>query len=151
MAIKVAAPSISRILQNGLRSAVAALLVSGLMWWRDSKFSLTDGSFWPGLTTGLLFAAEFLCVSIGLNYTAASHMSVFVYTVPIFTVLCLHWLQPHLDRRYARCAGRSVLGRDHHHDQAQCLVQRRAQHDLVVLIDGYCSWHYPQDRLKWRR
>ena len=94
MAIKVAAPSISRILQNGLRSAVAALLVSGLMWWRDSKFSLTDGSFWPGLTTGLLFAAEFLCVSIGLNYTAASHMSVFVYTVPIFTVLCLHWLVP---------------------------------------------------------
>ncbi|AIY44039.1 Permease of the drug/metabolite transporter (DMT) superfamily [Collimonas arenae] len=56
VAIKVAAPSISPILQNGLRSTVAAVLVSGLMWWRGSKFSLTDGSFWPGLATGLLFA-----------------------------------------------------------------------------------------------
>lgn len=90
----MAAPSISPMLQNGLRSAVAALLVSALMWWRGSKFSLTDGSFWPGLVTGLLFAAEFLCVSIGLNYTTASHMSVFVYTAPIFTVLGLHWLVP---------------------------------------------------------
>jgi len=94
VAIKVAAPSISPILQNGLRSAVAAVLVSGLMWWRGSKFSLTDGTFWPGLATGLLFAGEFLCVSIGLNYTTASHMSVFVYTAPIFTVLGLHWLVP---------------------------------------------------------
>jgi drug/metabolite transporter (DMT)-like permease len=91
VAIKVAASSMTPVMQTGVRSAIATLLVCGLMCWRRSSFSLRDGTFWPGIAAGVLFAAEFLCISVGLMYTTASHMVVFLYTAPIFTVLGLHW------------------------------------------------------------
>src|SRR3569832_2268569 len=90
VAVKAAAPHMNPIMQLGLRSAVAALLVYGLIWWRGNAFSLRDGTLWPGIGAGVLFAVEFLCAAIGLQYTTASHMSVFLYTAPIFTVLGLH-------------------------------------------------------------
>ncbi|SNT11663.1 Permease of the drug/metabolite transporter (DMT) superfamily [Noviherbaspirillum humi] len=94
VAVKLAAHDMSPVLQIGLRSALAALMVYGLMLWRREKFSLADGTLLPGLGAGLLFAIEFLCVSLGLEHTTASHMSVFLYTAPVFTVLGLHWLVP---------------------------------------------------------
>lgn len=94
VAVKLALPVMPSTLQIALRSGGAALLVCFFMLWRGEGFSLRDGTFWPGLVAGALFAGEFLCVSIGLNYTTASHMSVFLYSAPIFTVLALHWLVP---------------------------------------------------------
>jgi drug/metabolite transporter (DMT)-like permease len=105
VAVKAAAPDMGPIMQIGLRSAIAALLVCGLMWWRGSKFSLRDGTFWPGVGAGVLFALEFLCVSIGLQYTTASHMSVFLYTAPVFTVLGLHWFVAGERLRFIQWAG----------------------------------------------
>jgi drug/metabolite transporter (DMT)-like permease len=94
VAVKLAAPAVGHTMRMGLRSAIAALMVVLLIQWRKIPFSLRDGSLWPGLLAGSLFAAEFLCVALGLHYTSASHMSVFLYTAPIFTVLGLHWLVP---------------------------------------------------------
>jgi len=94
VAVKVALPSMPSTLQIALRSGVAALLVSLFMLLRGTRFSARDGTFWPGMAAGALFAGDFLCVSIGLNYTTASHISVFLYSSPIFTVLALHWLVP---------------------------------------------------------
>lgn len=94
VAVKLAAPGMGPVMQIGVRSLVAALLVCALVWWRGERVSLRDGTLLPGLGAGVLFAAEFLCVAIGLQYTTASHMSVFLYTAPIFTVLGLHWLIP---------------------------------------------------------
>lgn len=90
VAVKVAAPSMNPVMQIGARSAVAALLVGALMLWRRAGLSLH--TLGPGIAAGLLFGAEFLCVSVGLTYTTASHMSVFLYTAPIFTAVGLHWL-----------------------------------------------------------
>jgi drug/metabolite transporter (DMT)-like permease len=94
VAIKLAEPSMGTVLQIGVRSLLAALLVSGLMLWRGASFSLRDGTFWPGLGAGALFAAEFACIALALTLTTASHVVVFLYTAPIFTVLGLHWLVP---------------------------------------------------------
>ncbi|HTN65876.1 MAG TPA: DMT family transporter [Burkholderiaceae bacterium] len=94
VAVKAAAPSVNPILQIGARSALAALMVGLLMLWRGPRLSLRDGTVWPGIVTGLLFALEFFCVAIALMYTTASHVSVFLYTAPIFLVLGLHWLVP---------------------------------------------------------
>lgn len=91
VAVKAAAAGMSPVMQIGLRSGIAALLVCGLMWWRGERLALRDGTLGPGIATGILFSLEFLCVAIGLQYTTASHMSVFLYTAPIFTVLGLHW------------------------------------------------------------
>ena len=91
VAVVVAAPSIHPVMQMALRCGLAALLVSALMWWRGGSFSVRDGTLWPGIAAGVLFAVEFFCVSTGLIYTTASHMVVFLYTAPIFTVLGLHY------------------------------------------------------------
>ena len=47
-----------------------------------------------GLMAGLLFGVEFLLVAQGLVYSTASHISVFLYTAPVFAALGLHWLLP---------------------------------------------------------
>ncbi|MDC8758746.1 DMT family transporter [Janthinobacterium fluminis] len=91
VAVKATAPSMSPMLQTGLRCGGAALLVWALMRWRGQRFAIGDGTLWPGIAAGVLFAAEFLCVALGLNYTSASHIVVFLYAAPIFTVLGLHW------------------------------------------------------------
>jgi drug/metabolite transporter (DMT)-like permease len=43
-----------------------------------------DGSLWAGLLAGGLFAAEFACIYLGLRYTAASRLTVFLYTSPFW-------------------------------------------------------------------
>ena len=56
VAMKVAAGALHPIMQNGLRSLIAAALIGGLMAWRRERFSLRDGRFGPGVLAGLLFA-----------------------------------------------------------------------------------------------
>ncbi|NEX62927.1 DMT family transporter [Noviherbaspirillum galbum] len=94
VAVKAVAPSVSPTLQLGLRSLVAAALVYGLILVRGPRLALRDGTLLPGLGAGLLFAIEFLFAAVGLQYTTASHMSVFLYTAPIFTVLGLQLMVP---------------------------------------------------------
>lgn len=94
VAVKLAVHGMAPVMQIGLRSLIAALLVCLLMLVRRERFSFRDGLLLPGLAAGVLFAMEFLLVAIGLQFTTASHMSVFLYTAPVFTVLGLHWLVP---------------------------------------------------------
>lgn len=94
IAIKLVASDIAPIMQIGLRSAFAALVLAVVVWRAEGLRALRDGTALPGLVVGLLFAGEFLFVAQGLLYTTASHMSVFLYTAPIFAALGLHWLLP---------------------------------------------------------
>ncbi|WP_019142327.1 DMT family transporter [Noviherbaspirillum massiliense] len=94
VAVKMAAHGMGPVMQLGARSVIAALLVCVLIVVRGNKFSLRDGSFWPGIGAGVLFALEFIAVALGLQHTSASHISVFLYTAPIFTVLGLHFFVP---------------------------------------------------------
>lgn len=94
VAVKVALAGISPILQVGLRSGFAAVLVFGWARWRGLRLFDADGSLKPGLIAGLLFALEFICIFAGLQHTGASRMVVFLYTSPCFTVLGLHWFVP---------------------------------------------------------
>ncbi|HEY8605915.1 MAG TPA: DMT family transporter [Noviherbaspirillum sp.] len=94
VAVKLALHGMMPVMQIGLRSFIAALLVCLLMLARGERFSFRDGLLLPGIGAGVLFAMEFLLVAVGLQYTTASHMSVFLYTAPVFTVLGLHWLVP---------------------------------------------------------
>jgi drug/metabolite transporter (DMT)-like permease len=91
VAIKLTLAGISPILQVGLRSAIAAVLVFGWARLRGIALFPADGSLRPGLLAGTLFALEFICIFGGLEYTNASRMVVFLYTAPCFTVLGLHW------------------------------------------------------------
>ena len=89
--IKLTAPDVAPIMQVALRSGISAALVALLLVLRGRRPSVRDGTWWPGLLAGTLFAAEFLFVAEGLRRTSASHMAVLVYTSPVFTAIGLHW------------------------------------------------------------
>ncbi len=94
VALKVAAPSIAPVMQTAIRSALAAAMVAAVMLARGIPIWRADRTLGPGVAAGLLFSIEFLFVALGLGYTTASHMSVFLYTAPIFTALGLHLWVP---------------------------------------------------------
>ncbi|WP_027897473.1 DMT family transporter [Zestomonas thermotolerans] len=94
VAIKLAAADIAPVMQVALRSGIAAVLVGGLMCWRRIGSGWLAPTWRAGLLAGVLFALEFFFVARGLHYTSASHLSVFLYTAPIFSALGLHLLLP---------------------------------------------------------
>jgi drug/metabolite transporter (DMT)-like permease len=94
VAIKFAAPDISPLMQIGIRSGIAALLVALAMRWQGEAVFVRDGSGNAGMAAGLLFAIEFVLIGEGLRYTSASHMVVFLYTAPVFAALGLHATLP---------------------------------------------------------
>ena len=100
VATKVALAEIPPLLQASARSLGAALLLAlwararGITVWRH------DGTLGAGLLAGLFFAAEFACIFIGLQYTTASRMAVFIYMAPFVVALGMPLLAPseRLDR-----------------------------------------------------
>lgn len=88
VAIKLA-HGIPAVMQAGVRSLIATALL--LVWakWRGIPLFQSDRTLGPGTLAGLLFALEFLMLFIGLGYTTASRMSVFLYLAPCFTAIGL--------------------------------------------------------------
>jgi drug/metabolite transporter (DMT)-like permease len=81
--IKWAAPDIAPVMQAAGRSGISALLVGLLLCWKGGWDQV--GNTWRGgLLAGALFGLEFFFI--------AAHMSVFLYTAPIFTALGVHFL-----------------------------------------------------------
>ncbi|MFL9932560.1 DMT family transporter [Paraburkholderia sp. RL18-103-BIB-C] len=91
VAIKSTNSALPPVFQAGLRSAIAAALVWGWARARGTPLFRDDGTLGAGLLAGVLFAAEFVCIFLGLTLTSASRMAVFLYTAPCFTALGLHW------------------------------------------------------------
>lgn len=91
---KVANAGISPIFQAGLRSLGACALLWAWSSWRGVKLFERDGSFWPGLLAGFLFALEFAIIFVALNHTTASRAVVFLYCAPFVVAIGTHWLVP---------------------------------------------------------
>ena len=87
VAAKVAMVDVPPLTQVALRSAGAALLV--VLWARLRGVPLfqRDGSLGPGWLVGALFAGEFALIYLGLQYTTASRMAVFLYLSPFVVAL----------------------------------------------------------------
>lgn len=92
--IKIAAAGVSPIMQAGLRSIFATLLLLAWAQWRRIPLFARDGTLAAGIGAGVLFAAEFVFIYAGLAYTAASRMVVFIYLTPCLTALGLQWFVP---------------------------------------------------------
>jgi drug/metabolite transporter (DMT)-like permease len=108
VAIKSTNVALPPFFQAGLRSAIATLLVWGWARARGTPLFRDDGTLGAGLLAGLLFAAEFICIFLGLTLTSASRMAVFLYTAPCFTALGLHWFVDGERLRRAQWAGIAV-------------------------------------------
>ncbi len=87
--MKLAAPHISLVMQAGIRSILATLLL--LVWARLRGIPLfsRDGTLGAGLLAGLLFGWEFFFIYAGLEHTGAARMIVLVNTAPCLTALGL--------------------------------------------------------------
>lgn len=92
--LKYTSQDMAPTLQIGLRSAGAALLVYLFVKYKGQQLITIKGSWVPGIVVGALFAGEFFFIGEALRYTAASHVSIFLYTAPIFVALGLHFFLP---------------------------------------------------------
>ncbi|QGZ62319.1 DMT family transporter [Paraburkholderia acidisoli] len=108
VAIKSANASVPPVFQAALRSAIAAMLVWGWARARGTPLFRADGTLAAGLLAGSLFAAEFVCIFVGLTMTSATRMAVFLYTAPCFTALGLHWFTPGERMRRTQWIGVSI-------------------------------------------
>ena len=89
--VKWIAADVSLVMQAGLRSIVATVLLLGWARLRGLALFTADGTARAGIVAGLLFAGEFVFIYAGLGHTNASRMSVFIYLAPPLTALGLHF------------------------------------------------------------
>lgn len=98
-------PLMPPVMQAALRSAVAALLVWAWAASRGIPLFRRDGTLTGGLIAGLLFAAEFVCLYIGLGYTSASRLVVLLYLSPFVVAAGMPFIA-----RSERLAPLQILG-----------------------------------------
>ena len=105
VATKVTLAEIPPLTQAAARSLGAALLVALWARWRGIALWQRDGTARGGLLAGSLFAVEFGCIFVGLQFTAASRMIVFIYLAPFVVALGMPFIS-----RAERLNRRQVAG-----------------------------------------
>jgi drug/metabolite transporter (DMT)-like permease len=92
--IKTIVGEVPPLWQATLRFLVATLLLWAWCLARGIQLFARDGTLRAGLLAGSLFAAEFTCIYLGLRDTAASRLTVFLYTSPFVVALLLPRIVP---------------------------------------------------------
>lgn len=106
---KATMPLMPPVMQAALRSGVAALLVWAWSARKGVPLFDRDGTLPGGLLAALLFAAEFVCIFVGLTYTTASRLVVLVYLSPFVVAAGMHFIT-HAERLSATQIGGLMLG-----------------------------------------
>lgn len=87
--VKATLVELPPVFQASIRFAGATLLLWLWCAWRGIKLFSADGTLRAGLLAGGLFAIEFACLYVGLQYTSASRLTVFLYTSPFWVAVLL--------------------------------------------------------------
>lgn len=87
VASKAALAEVPPLTQVAVRSLGAAALVLAWARWRGIALFGRDGTLPAGMAAGALFAIEFGCIFVGLQFTTASRMVVFLYLAPFVVAL----------------------------------------------------------------
>jgi drug/metabolite transporter (DMT)-like permease len=87
--VKATLPELAPVFQAAIRFVGATALLWLWCRWRGVRLFVADGTLRAGLLAGSLFAGEFACLYIGLQYTTASRLTVFLYTSPFWVALLL--------------------------------------------------------------
>lgn len=108
VAAKAVIAEVPALWQAAARSTVGGLLVFAWAAWRGIALFRRDGTLAGGLLAGLLFGAEFICIFVGLQYTSASRMVVFIYTAPFVVALGMPLVVREEKLRGAQLAGLAI-------------------------------------------
>lgn len=92
--VKATLPELAPVFQAAVRFVGATLILWLWCRWRGVALFGRDGTLWPGLLAGTLFAIEFAAIYAGLQYTTASRLTVFLYTSPFWVAVVLPLLVP---------------------------------------------------------
>jgi drug/metabolite transporter (DMT)-like permease len=87
--VKITVAELPPVFVSAVRGVGATLLLWLWCWWRGVRLFERDGSLWPGLLAGSLFAVEFAFIYLGLQNTSASRLTVFLYTSPFWVAALL--------------------------------------------------------------
>jgi drug/metabolite transporter (DMT)-like permease len=92
--IKTTVGEVPPLWQAAIRFAGATVLLFAWCVARGVKLFERDGTLPAGLLAGMLFAGEFTCIYLGLRDTAASRLTVFLYTSPFVVAVLLPRIVP---------------------------------------------------------
>ena len=95
--MKATVAEVAPVYQAFVRFVLATAAVAGWCLWRGVPLSSRGeppGALRAGLLAGALFAGEFACIYVGLQYTTASRLTVFLYSAPFWVALLLPRLIP---------------------------------------------------------
>jgi drug/metabolite transporter (DMT)-like permease len=90
--VKATVAEVAPVFQAFVRFAMATVAVLAWCLWRGVRLGSAHeprGAMVAGVLAGALFAAEFACIYIGLQYTTASRLTVFLYCSPFWVALLL--------------------------------------------------------------
>ena len=87
--VKATISEVPPVFQAALRFVGATALLWLWCRWRKVRLFERDGSLAAGLLAGTLFALEFACLYAGLQFSAASRLTVFLYTAPFWVAALL--------------------------------------------------------------
>jgi drug/metabolite transporter (DMT)-like permease len=94
VAIKIAYQGVPPILQAGIRSVGATILLWIWMSAQRQPIFEKDGTLWWGIGAGLLFTAEFIMIYWGLEFTGASRAAIFINSAPFIVALGAQFFIP---------------------------------------------------------
>jgi drug/metabolite transporter (DMT)-like permease len=85
--VKATVGEVPPVFQASLRFIGATVLLAAWCRWRGIALVRAGDPLRAGLLAGLLFAGEFACIYVGLKYTTASRMTLFLYTAPFWVAV----------------------------------------------------------------
>jgi drug/metabolite transporter (DMT)-like permease len=94
VSVKLATEGVSLVTQAAIRSAIATVLLMLWAGWRGIELFGRDGTLGAGIVAGLLFAAEFVFLFLGLAWTDAARIVIFIYLAPCLSAVGLAWFVP---------------------------------------------------------
>ncbi|MDA0764773.1 MAG: DMT family transporter [Proteobacteria bacterium] len=80
------------VFQVALRSALAVFPILIFCYFSKKKIIISDGSLFPGIIAGVLFAFEFILLFTALDYSTVTRVSLIFYTMPVWLTLGAHFL-----------------------------------------------------------
>lgn len=106
--IKATVGEVPPLWQAAIRFIGATALLGAWCAVRGVRLFERDGTLGAGLLAGALFAGEFACIYLGLRDTAASRLTVFLYTSPFVVALLLPRIVPSEKLRPAQWVGLTI-------------------------------------------